>query len=859
MPYPTDYSRQFGFEGFQETHPTTPLPGDQVDSELDSIKSAIAGTNAFIKQFSRADGKLANRSVGVDQLAADLVIGFKEPTTWEANVTYLVGDTVFYANKFYTCDTTHTSGSVFDPEKWDEIVDFGAQANAAAASAAAAAASEIAAELAETNAETAETNAESAALAAAGSQSSAAASAVSAAASAGSASGSAASAADSAAEAAVSAAEAAAAAVPQVADTFAALRAAYGAGVTLQNGMTVFLRGGYAVGGSAAGRFVYDSTDSTSVDDGGLVIVDNQGRRFKRTGTGALSLAFWEPQTDGTTNCWDRFDKARAAADALGSRLYIPGVPGGGYLLAPSGPAPRLLPKYGFYGDGDSSNIIIANSNIGVNDASAVVRIERVRLRIRPDGSYLLFQQCRLFVDNVLVDSVTSVAPTIYLYGFGFNCQGCPEVHFSNSRFYDGNSTLYFDRYDGTTSCGTVKVSKCWFEHTGHGTFFAYPAQVYQYYCDHLHVDDCDFIDIWPGNLSEPSPFANGVYEGDGLGISTKVTNCRYLGTEDRGDATLVLTSTSSTVEVVGCSAKNTHATGRVYLVRTQGASQRMLVQGCTGYQATIFVAEGGTNGEVSILDNNMEPGSSLQWAPIRVGANDAIVDSVVVKNNKIRNSKWSGIFLSSANIRWFELTGNTAVDCNTLNNAVSGSNEHETSAFAIVGPRYGLVSENFASNTSAGGRAKYGVAISTSVHDIQVAPNNRMWDMDTEDVLNGHTSSNRPGQHARWGVGMVCYYAAPVGGGSSPGEQCVARAKTTATGSQSSGTTNLVVASSSGMADGDYICVTLDNGTLHPTTVSGAPPDGTHVTLAAGLPSGISGGNIVRANRFKKLANLQA
>lgn len=139
MPFPTAYEREFGFQGFQDTHPNTPLPGLQVDAELDNAAESTAALVTFIKKFSRADGKLANGSVGVDQLAADLVIGFKAPTVWESGISYSEDSTVFYGSGFYTCVIAHTSGDTFAPGNWSLIVDFGSQAQAAAASAASAA------------------------------------------------------------------------------------------------------------------------------------------------------------------------------------------------------------------------------------------------------------------------------------------------------------------------------------------------------------------------------------------------------------------------------------------------------------------------------------------------------------------------------------------------------------------------------------------------------------------------------------------------------------------------------------------------------------------------------------------------
>lgn len=60
----------------------------------------------------------------------------------------------------------------------------------------------------------------------------------------------------------------------------------------------------------------------------------------------------------------------------------------------------------------------------------------------------------------------------------------------------------------------------------------------------------------------------------------------------------------------------------------------------------------------------------------------------------------------------------------------------------------------------------------------------------------------------------------------------------TTVNGAQGAGTTNLVVASSSGFAATEYVGVTLDNGTQHQTTVKSIP-DATHIELDDAIPTG--------------------
>jgi hypothetical protein len=145
MPYPTKYTRQYDFQSYQVSNPTRPLPGNQVNIDLDTVKLSVKEIIDFLKTSIRSDGRLANGSVGVNQLDATFQLGFSLPTTWESGVDYTTDSTVFHDNRFYTASVDHTSTDGFDESKWDLIVDFGEEADAAAASAAAALASQNAA------------------------------------------------------------------------------------------------------------------------------------------------------------------------------------------------------------------------------------------------------------------------------------------------------------------------------------------------------------------------------------------------------------------------------------------------------------------------------------------------------------------------------------------------------------------------------------------------------------------------------------------------------------------------------------------------------------------------------------------
>ena len=46
MAQPRDYTRQYNFNDFQTTNPSDPLPGPQVDGELDAVKLTLDDLNA---------------------------------------------------------------------------------------------------------------------------------------------------------------------------------------------------------------------------------------------------------------------------------------------------------------------------------------------------------------------------------------------------------------------------------------------------------------------------------------------------------------------------------------------------------------------------------------------------------------------------------------------------------------------------------------------------------------------------------------------------------------------------------------------------------------------------------------------
>lgn len=127
MSQPVAYNRQFNFSNYQAVSPSQPLPAAQVDLELNSVKATLDQVLNNLALIQRDDTALANASVGIDQLKAEVSIGINPPMPWVTAHSYVARDTVTIGAVFYICVTSHTSG-VFATDLgsglWSVIADF---------------------------------------------------------------------------------------------------------------------------------------------------------------------------------------------------------------------------------------------------------------------------------------------------------------------------------------------------------------------------------------------------------------------------------------------------------------------------------------------------------------------------------------------------------------------------------------------------------------------------------------------------------------------------------------------------------------------------------------------------------------
>jgi hypothetical protein len=128
MSQPPAYTRQFSFSNYQALNPDDPLPADDLDIELNAVKTTLDAVLTNMALLQRDDGELANDSVGRSQLAPEVDVGFNAPVVWTTATAFVESeDTVFSGSAFYRCLEDHTSGNFLTDltaGRWELIVDL---------------------------------------------------------------------------------------------------------------------------------------------------------------------------------------------------------------------------------------------------------------------------------------------------------------------------------------------------------------------------------------------------------------------------------------------------------------------------------------------------------------------------------------------------------------------------------------------------------------------------------------------------------------------------------------------------------------------------------------------------------------
>ena len=141
MAQPRDYTRQYNFNDFQTTSPSDPLPGTQVDNELNAVKLTLDDLNENIEKIQRDDGKLKNQAVHKDAFDAGALAlvnaeSFNPRGDWTAARAYAVNDIIDFNGATYLATVAHTSAAAFatdlDADRWVLLANAAIATTAAA-------------------------------------------------------------------------------------------------------------------------------------------------------------------------------------------------------------------------------------------------------------------------------------------------------------------------------------------------------------------------------------------------------------------------------------------------------------------------------------------------------------------------------------------------------------------------------------------------------------------------------------------------------------------------------------------------------------------------------------------------------
>lgn len=116
MAQPTEYERQHAFDDFQTDNPNDPLPADWLESELNALKTTTDEIRTVIAAIQRDDTKLANDSVHIEALSAEVLalIGADSVSVegdWTTATDYEIGDLVEEGGVTYVATVAHTAGT----------------------------------------------------------------------------------------------------------------------------------------------------------------------------------------------------------------------------------------------------------------------------------------------------------------------------------------------------------------------------------------------------------------------------------------------------------------------------------------------------------------------------------------------------------------------------------------------------------------------------------------------------------------------------------------------------------------------------------------------------------------------------
>ena len=110
---PLPYERVTNFYSFEQSYPTSPKRGADLDAEFNAVRITLNATQERLAEIQRDDGLLANSSVHPQALTSETFVllgsDFVPRGSWMTATTYNPGDLVEHAGLNYLATVTHVS------------------------------------------------------------------------------------------------------------------------------------------------------------------------------------------------------------------------------------------------------------------------------------------------------------------------------------------------------------------------------------------------------------------------------------------------------------------------------------------------------------------------------------------------------------------------------------------------------------------------------------------------------------------------------------------------------------------------------------------------------------------------------
>lgn len=396
-----------------------------------------------------------------------------------------------------------------------------------------------------------------------------------------------------------------------------------------------------------AGVFRVDAADTTSADNGGTILVDAAGRRWKREWSGNVNAKWFGAKGDGVTDDTEAINNAVTYCNANGGGIVE--AHDGTYMVNASGNLTGIQMKSGVYLDltGAKLKALGANSAnyrlvyfTGVSDCGIIGgEIEGDRAANSATGEqghcvYLILSCSRILIQNVTISNAFGDGIYVGRLCSDVKINGCTVTNNRrNNISIVSASNVYIDGCDVSNANGTAPEAGIDIEPNASDAL-----------SKNIIITNCNIYGNAKEGISYPAPAPTPLVE------TSVVSNCNIYGNGAAG----IRASYIRNLEITGCVIFNNAGGG---ILDTAALITSLNIDGNLIYGNTGSGIEGFASG--SVIANNAIRNNSTYGIKWHFG------QQVTISGNVISDHAENGIYYERA------------YNCAIIGNTVKNSQKH--------------------------------------------------------------------------------------------------------------------------------------------------------------------------------------